>query len=127
MKKYQLLLLMILCLSLRGLTQKESHVHIVTKKRNLSQFDKFDFRLNGVEYKLSDGRCLDLTLNTDSIHVEMLDKVMFRKKSVYDLRIAATDEVYLFIFLSYEGFLKGGYKAEVICEDCYKELKAKCK
>jgi hypothetical protein len=127
MKKYHLLLLIVLCLSLRGLAQETSNVHIVTKKRNLPQFYKFDFRLNGIEYKLNDGRCLDLTLNTDSIHVEMLDMVMFHKKVVYDLRIAATDEVYLFIYLSYEGFLKGGYKADVICEACYKEMKAKCK
>jgi hypothetical protein len=128
MKKYQLLFLMVLCFSLRGFTQKASQVHIVTKKRNLSQYEKFNFNLNGIAYKLSDGQCLDMTLKTDSIHVEIFDKTVFRKKSVYDLRIAATDEVYLFIYLTFEGAFKGGkLVAEVICEACYKELKAKCK
>jgi hypothetical protein len=128
MKKYQLLLLMVLCFSLRGFTQKASQVHIVTKKRNLSQYEKFNFNLNGIAYKLNDGQCLDMTLNTDSIHVEIFDKTVFRKKTVYDLRIAATDEVYLFIYLTFEGAFKSGkLVAEVICEACYKELKAKCK
>jgi len=128
MKKYQLLLLILLCLNLQGLAQKTLNVHIVTKKRNLSQFEKFNFNLNGVRYKLNDGHCLDLTLNTDSIHVEIFDKVMFRDKVVFDKEIPATDEVYLFIYLTFEGAFKGGkLVAEVICEACYKELKAKCK
>ena len=101
---------------------------LVTKKRNLSQFEKFNFNLNGIKYKLKDGQCLDLTLNTDSIHVQIFDKVMFRDKVVFDQHFAATDEVYLFIFLTFEGAFKGGkLVAEVICEECYKELKAKCK
>lgn len=128
MKKYQLLVISFLCLSLQGLTQKTSNVHIVTKKRNLSQFEKFHFNVNGIKYKLNDGQCLDLTINSDSIHVEIFDKVMFRDKVVFDKEIPATDEVYLFIYLTFEGAFKGGkLVAEVICEDCYKELKAKCK
>ena len=128
MKRYHLLLLILLCLSLQGLAQKTSNVHIVTQKRNISKLDNFDFNLNEIEYKLKAGHCLDLRVNTDSIHVEIFDKTIFRKKSMCDVRIAATDEVYLFIYLSYEGAFKlSKFKAEVICEECYKVLKAKCK
>jgi len=128
MKSYQLLLLVLMGLSLQGLTQKTSNVHIVTQKRNISKYDKFDFNLNGIEYKLKAGQCLDLKMNTDSIHVEIFDKTVFRKKLMFDQTFAATDEVYLFIFLSFEGAFKlSKFIAQVICEECYKEMKAKCK
>jgi hypothetical protein len=123
-----LLLFLSLFFGITMLAQKTSNVHIVTKKRNLQPYYRFIFELNGQPYKLDDGQCIDTQLTADSIYIQIFDKTIFRKKPVYGLRVAASENVYLFVYMTYEGTFKTGrLVAELICETCYQELKAKCK
>ena len=109
-------------------SQTKTNLHIVTSARNhLPSFPNFHFQVNGQSYKLRAGKCLELTLNTDSIHIKVEDK-RWVKNETDELHIAAEKDVFVWVKLIWTGnFREPRFGAEIICESCYDEIKEKCK
>lgn len=108
--------------------QQKTKLHIATLPRNhLPGFTNFHFSVNGNEYKLKAGQCLELVLQTDSIHIDVEDKRLV-KKETDDITVAAAEDIYVWVRVTWTGnYRNPRYGAEVVCKTCFEELKKECK
>lgn len=105
--------------------QSTSTLHIVTVRGNLQWPMKFRFEVNGVPYTLSHGECMDISLDTDSIFLDVQDSRTF-KYETYDLRTKASPDVNVWIYFGKnEGSSINHFYAKEDCE-CFPEIKKGC-
>lgn len=108
--------------------QPKTNLHIITASRNhLPAFPNFHFQVNGQSYKLKAGKCLDISLNTDSIHIEVEDK-RWIKNDTNSLQLVAEKDIYVWVRVDWKGnFRDPRYGAVVLSPAEYGEFKNKCK
>jgi hypothetical protein len=109
--------------------QRSTNLHLITSERNhLPGFPNFHFTLNGQEYKLKNGECLEKKITADSIHVVVEDKRLVKKETV-DVHVPVTEaDTFVWVRVTWTGnFRNPQYGAEIICKTCYEELKKKCR
>lgn len=110
-------------------SQVLSRVHIVTTKDNRMYGFRLHCTINGEQYKLNPGTCLELQISADSLHVLMKDTRLVKNVPV-DLHIKSEAEMYVHIFWGYrttEKPHKVRAFAESVCKACFEELKKKCR
>lgn len=109
--------------------QTMTRLHLLTRARNhLPGFPNFHFKVNGQSYTLRAGRCLETTVTTDSIHIEVEDKRLVKKKTD-DLHFSADGkDIYILIRVNWTGNYRNPvYGADLLCKGCYEEIMEACK
>lgn len=121
-------ILLLLLMSLRSGAQTTCNLHIVTNPNNYMQGFPFRFTVNGKAYKLKAGQCLELKLETDSVHILMEDHRWVKNETV-DLHTNAEQDLYVRIFWGWKENEKKRIRffAEAICKSCFDEYKQNCK
>lgn len=109
--------------------QQRSRLHIVTTRDNRQGTLKLHCTVNGKLFKLLPGKCLEMEMAGDSLHVVMTDNRWIKKETV-DLHIPVEEDMYVHVFW---GRRKEDPKwmvrsmAEQVCKACFDELKKKCR
>jgi hypothetical protein len=128
MKRRALLLSFIFLFSLSFVhAQQMCNLHIVTQPGNLVAGFKFNFTVNGNAYKLKAGHCLELKINTDSVHILLKDNRWVKNETI-NVHSKTEKELYVLIRLAKNKEIMKGefYMAETICKECFEELKKRC-
>ncbi len=107
--------------------QQITNIHIVTIPGNLVSPFKFNFTINDKAYKLKAGQCLELKLRADTINIILTDNRWVKNETI-NINTAAINDLYVLIKLARNKEIMKGefYMAEIICKECFDELKKKC-
>lgn len=125
---FRIVLFLLLLLLSDGL-RAQGTLHIVTAPRNyLPGFPRFHIQLNGRDYVLKAGDCMEMKIRTDSIHVRVEDRRWIKKETL-EVHIPATEtDVYIWVRVTWKGnYRNPQYGAEVVCKTCFEELKKQCR
>ena len=125
--KFVIFLLLWSGISLNSSAQGKSRVHVVTTWDNRQASLKLSFSINGTVYKFLPGKCLELELTSDSLHVVMTDTRWVKKETV-DLHIPIDDDLYVHVFWgrkTEDPKWMTRAIAEQVCKACFDELKKK--
>ncbi len=114
--------------SFRLSAQQECNLHIVTIPGNLVSPFKFNFDINGNSYKLKAGHCLDINLKAEIINISMIDSRWVKNETI-NVNVPSELNLYVLIKLAKNKEIMKGefYMAEVICKECFDELRKRCK
>ncbi len=126
-RKFIFLLLILPAFTLVLPAQPICNLHIITLPGNLAAPFKFNFSVNGSDYKLKAGHCLELKINTDSVHMLLRDNRWVKKETI-DLHTTVEKDMYVLIKLAKNKEIMKGefYIAETICRECFDKLKKSC-
>lgn len=127
--KWFICLLLTTALYIKSDAQINCKLHIVTTWDNRLAGFKLQCTINGKPYKLLPGKCMELQVQADSIHIIMTDTRWVKNETV-DLHVKSEEDLYVHLLwghLATERKSKIRSIAEVVCKSCFDVLKKKCR
>ncbi len=118
--KYYACLFFFFLIGFSGYSQESKVVSIYRVKSFLSSALKFKLDINGREYELKNGDKLELSLSSDSLHINLLNKRLGKtSRQVHDV---LDNENYILIYpKAGDGFkgIRDSVIIQSVCKECY--------